>query len=262
MLSPLDTEEGLLLSSAIRDISERRRRELALQIANRELEAFSYSVAHDLRAPLRGMNGFAQILVDDYGDKLDDEGRDYLSEILQNAARMGALIDALLSLAGVTRRELKPEWVDLAAFSRTALGRLQADEPERQVEQIVHAPIEGHFDPSLARNLIENLLGNAWKFTSRVTGARIEVGSQLRDGERVCFVRDNGAGFDMAHAQKLFAPFQRLHSFSEFAGTGIGLATAQRILHRHGSRIWAEAAVGAGATFYFTLPPRPSGASS
>ncbi len=253
-LSPLATRDGMLVSSAIRDISDRKRAEMALMVANRELESFSYSVAHDLRAPLRGMNGFAQILLDDYKDKLDAEGHDCLREIHSNAVRMAGLIDALLSLARVTRSELKPERTDLTAVARAVVSQLAGADPQRRVDVSVEEHLFAHIDPRLCRNLFDNLLDNAWKFTGKVAIPRIEIGATERDGERPFFVRDNGAGFDMAHAKKLFAPFQRLHTVGEFQGTGIGLATAQRIVHRHGGRIWAEGRVDGGATFYFTLP--------
>ena len=267
-LSPLDTREGTLVSGAIRDISQRKeaeeglrrahreleRRTIQLQTANRELEAFSYSVAHDLRAPIRGMNGFAQVLLADYGDKLDADGLDCLKEIHDNAGRMASLIDALLSLARVARSDLHPDAVDLSALARGALGALAQAEPDRLVETVVADGLIADVDPPLARILIDNLLGNAWKFTARVARPGIEVGETFYGGERVLFVRDNGAGFDMAFAGKLFAPFQRLHTVGEFPGTGIGLATVQRIVHRHGGWIRAEGAVGGGATFFFTLP--------
>jgi PAS domain S-box-containing protein len=258
-LSPLETEEGILVSSAIRDISERKRTEIALTVANRELESFSYSVAHDLRAPLRGMSGFAHILLDEYKDKLDAEGQDCLHEIRHSAGRMAALIDALLSLARTTRSELKPEWTDLTAVVRNVANQLAAADGQRQVEVVVEEGLSAHVDPQLCRNLFDNLLDNAWKFSSKVSRPRIEFGSMDKEGGQAFFVRDNGAGFDMAHAKKLFVPFQRLHTTSEFQGTGIGLATAQRIVHRHGGRIWAEGSVDAGATFYFTLASRAFG---
>ena len=258
-LSPLETEEGLLVTSAIRDISERKRTQTALEFANRELEAFSYSVAHDLRAPLRGMNGFAQVLLEDYADKLDADGLDCLREIHDNAQRMAALIDALLSLARVTRSDLQPEDLDFTGVVRTQAEHLAVVEPERAVSITVSEGLRCHMDPLLARALVENLLGNAWKFTRNTREARIEVG-RMEEGERPFFIRDNGAGFDMAHANRLFAPFQRLHTVGEFPGTGIGLATAQRIVNRHGGRIWADARVGDGATFYFSIPAEPGGA--
>ncbi len=268
-LSPIDTREGTLVSSAIRDISRRKEveeglrhaheelkvREAQLQASNRELEAFSYSVAHDLRAPLRGMTGFAQLLLEDYGEKLDAEGLDCLQEIHHNARRMAALIDALLSLARVARSELRPERLDLSAVARGVVAHLGRDEPARAVEVVLapHLPVDA--DPALAQTLVENLIGNAWKFTGKVATPRIELGATMTDADRhTFFVRDNGAGFDMTFAGKLFAPFQRLHTAGEFPGTGIGLATVQRIVHRHGGRVWAEGKVGAGATFFFTLP--------
>lgn len=228
-------------------------------LANRELEAFSYSVAHDLRAPLRGMNGFAQVLLDDYGEKLDADGQDALQEILLNARRMGALIDALLSLARVTRSAVRPESVDLSEVVRSIAAELSTAEPERTVELVVQHDLRADLDPALARTLVENVLGNAWKFTSKVPAPRIEFGVTEKDDLRAFYVRDNGAGFDMAYASKLFAPFQRLHTVAEFPGTGIGLATVQRIVNRHGGRLWAEGTVDGGATFYFAFPRRASG---
>jgi PAS domain S-box-containing protein len=262
-LSPLETEHGVLVSSAIRDISARRAIETALKLANRELEAFSYSVAHDLRAPLRGMNGFAQLLLDGYHDKLDPEAQDWLTEILTNARRMGGLIDALLSLSRMTRIELKRERVDLTAIARAAAAELAAGDPHRAVEIVVAEGLYADADPELARTIVDNLLGNAWKFTSKVADARIELGVTSVDAaDDACalFVRDNGAGFDMAFADKLFLPFQRLHTVSEFPGTGIGLASVHRILQRHGGEIWAQGRIDAGATFYFMFRRRPTGA--
>jgi PAS domain S-box-containing protein len=253
-LAPLDTQDGLLVSSAIRDMTERRAIETALKAANHELEAFSYSVAHDLRAPLRGMNGFAQLLLDGYHDQLDPEAQDWLVEILSNARRMGALIDALLALSRVTRIELKREWIDLTAIARASAEQIAAsDLPHAAVDITVADGLCAVADPHLARTVIDNLLGNAWKFTSRAQHARIEVGATENAEQRTFFVRDNGAGFDMQFADKLFVPFQRLHTVSEFPGTGIGLASVQRIVHRHGGRIWAEGRIGEGATFYFTF---------
>jgi PAS domain S-box-containing protein len=252
-LSPMESAEGRLVTAAIRDITVRKHTEHALKRANQELEAFSYSVAHDLRAPLRGMNGFAQVLLDTYHDKLDAEGQDWLSEILLNAKKMGLLIDALLSLSRVTRAELKPESVDMSAVFAAAAAQLAATEPEREVEVVVAPQLRAQCDPLLARALADNLLGNAWKFTSKVAAARIECGEKQTIGRHAFFVRDNGAGFDMGFAGKLFVPFQRLHTVAEFPGTGIGLATVQRIVHRHGGQIWAEGSVDQGATFFFTF---------
>jgi PAS domain S-box-containing protein len=259
-ISPVRDRQGRVVAVAkvARDITDRTRAEASLarakdaaDAANLELEAFSYSVAHDLRAPLRGMNGFAQVLLDTYKDKLDADGQDYLQEILQNARKMGDLIDGLLSLARVTRSELKRERIDLSEIVREGLARLGSLEPQRTVEVVVQDAVHADVDVRLARALFENLLGNAWKFTAKAPAARIEFGVT---GEDAFYVRDNGAGFDMAFAAKLFAPFQRLHTTEEFAGTGIGLATVQRIVHRHGGRVWAQGAVDAGASFYFTLP--------
>jgi PAS domain S-box-containing protein len=270
-VSPVRDAMGIVvgISKVARDITDRRRAEMSLarakdsaEAANRELEAFSYSVAHDLRAPLRGMNGFAQVLLDTYRDKLDADGQDFLQEILLNASKMADLIDGLLSLARVTRSDLKREHADLSAIVREAVARLRAAEPQRAVEMTVQDALSADVDPRLARALFENLLGNAWKFTGKQEVARIDFGAVEKDGALVFFVRDNGAGFDMAFAKKLFAPFQRLHTVDEFAGTGIGLATVQRIVHRHGGRIWAEGAVGCGASFYFTVPAQGSGATS
>jgi len=227
--------------------------ETALKLANRELEVFSYSVAHDLRAPLRGMTGFARILLDEYRDKLDTFAVDSLQEIHQNAVRMGALIDALLSLSRVTRGDVKPQPTNLTNLAGEIALDLKATDPARDVDFAIADRLEARMDPQLARTLMENLFGNAWKFTGKVESARIEFGATEQNGRCVFFVRDNGTGFDMVHADKLFTPFQRLHSISEFPGTGIGLATTQRIVARHGGRIWANGTVNGGATFYFTI---------
>ncbi len=259
--SPLNTSEGLLVSSTIRDITERRRVEAALEasaaqlkMTNRELESFSYSMAHDLRAPLRGMSGFAQILLDEYNQKLDDEGKECLQEIQANAKRMGAHIDALLSLARVSRGELQLLRVDLTALVENVAAQLAAAEPSRHVELAVESDLFANMDPSLARTLVESLLDNARKFTMNVEAPRVEFGRTIKDGRATFFVRDNGAGFDMEYASKLFTPFQRLHSVREFPGTGIGLASVQRIIHRHGGCVSAEGSAGRGATISFSLP--------
>jgi PAS domain S-box-containing protein len=270
-LSPVRDSKSTLIGAAtlVRDITERIRAEQALarardaaEASNRELEAFSYSVAHDLRAPLRGMNGFAQVLLNRYHDQLDAEGQDWLQEILLNAKKMGTLIDALLALARLTRSQLKRETVDLSAVARAVALQLAKFEPEREVDVVIHNGLVADLDPALARAFMENLLRNAWKFTSKVSLPRIEVGSMDAVDGRTFFVRDNGAGFDMTFASKLFAPFQRLHTVSEFPGTGIGLATVQRIVRRHGGRIWAEGAVDAGAAFYFAFPGSHSEATA
>jgi len=259
-LSPLDTPDGVLVSSAIRDVTERRATESALKVANRELQAFSYSVAHDLRTPLRGMNGFAQLLLDTYRDRLEPEAHDWLTEILTSARRMGGLIDALLSLSRVSRIELKPEPVDLTAIARASASQLASADRHREVTVVVCDGLHTEADPHLARTVIDNLLANAWKFTRHVAAPRIDVGVTDAGERRAFFVRDNGAGFDMAFASKLFLPFQRLHTVAEFPGTGIGLASVQRILQRHGGEIWAEGRIDHGATFYFTFHGRAAGA--
>jgi PAS domain S-box-containing protein len=261
--SPVYDANGILVgaSKVARDITASKEAEQQLarakeaaESAVRELEAFSYSVAHDLRAPLRGMNGFAQVLLDNYSDKLDDEGKDWLREILLNATRMGELIDAMLSLAHISRSSLKREDVDLSSMVRLVGSALVSAEPDSRVELVVDPSLHANVDRTLVHALIDNLVGNAWKFTCKTTAPKIKFGTVERDGTRAFFVRDNGAGFDMAFAEKLFAPFQRLHKATDFPGSGIGLANAQRIVHRHGGRIWAEGSVGKGAVFYFTLP--------
>jgi len=223
------------------------------ETASGELEAFSYSVAHDLRAPLRGIDGFSQALLDDYGDRLDDEGRGYLFRVRKLAQRMAELIDDLLALSRVTRAELVRQSVDLSALTYTAVARLQRLEPERAIEVVIAPDLVVDADPRLLSIALDNLLGNARKFTSKVAAARIELGSEVTDTGVRYFVRDNGAGFDSQYAHKLFGVFQRLHTEAEFPGTGIGLATVARIIHRHRGRVWAEGELGNGATFYFTL---------
>jgi light-regulated signal transduction histidine kinase (bacteriophytochrome) len=230
-----------------------RRSNVAAEAANRELEAFSYSVAHDLRAPLRSIDGFSHALLEDYGDKLDEDGKTHLRYVREAAQHMAQLITDLLSLSRVTRADFQRASLDLAALSRKTLAILARNHPARAVEAVMPAQLEVFGDVRLLEIAVENLLSNAWKFTSKAEGARIEIGQLVQTGKPVYFIRDNGAGFDMAHAGKLFAVFQRLHAPSEFEGVGIGLATVERIIHRHGGRIWAEGEVGKGATFYFTI---------
>ena len=226
-----------------------------LKSKNQELEAFSYSVSHDLRSPLRGIDGFSQALLDDYGDTLDETARGYLGRIRAAAQRMAALIDDLLLLSRVSRTQINRAAVDLTALAEAVADELKRQHPHRDVVIHIEPNLSAHADRGLMRVLLDNLLGNAWKFTGRATGARIEVCSLSEEGaETVFLVRDNGAGFDMAHAANLFQPFQRLHDAAEFPGTGIGLATVQRIVDRHGGRIWAEGTVGSGATVFFTVP--------
>ncbi len=236
----------------------RQRQELArardaAEAANRELEAFSYSVAHDLRTPLRSIDGFSYVLLEEHAARLDASGQALLDEVRRAAQHMAQLIDVLLNLARVTRSELHRRPVDLAALARSAFERLQRAEPQRVVELVV-APlplVEG--DSALVTVVLDNLVGNAWKFTHKKATARIEIGTQVTAGQRVFYVRDNGAGFDMAYAARLFTAFSRLHTTTEFEGTGVGLATVDRIIRRHGGRVWAEGVVEGGATFYFTL---------
>jgi PAS domain S-box-containing protein len=262
-VSPIRDAAGSIVgvSDVARDVTERKRAERALarakdaaEAASRELQTFSYSVAHHLRAPLRGMSGFAQVLLDDFGDKLDADGRGCLRKIQSNAASMSTLIDDLLSLSRVTRSDWRPERVDLSSMFRAAIAKQAASEPRDDMSIVVQDHVLAVADRRLVRSLFENLASNGWKFTVKTAGPRIEFGAMETGGERIFFVRDNGAGFDMAYANKLFAPFQRLHTVAEFPGTGMGLATAARVVERHGGRIWAEGRVGHGAVFYFTLP--------
>jgi signal transduction histidine kinase len=228
-----------------------------LKILNRELESFSYSVVHDLRAPLRGMCGFAEVLLDEYEDSLSADAQDALREIQQNARKMAILIDALVSMSRVTRSVLNRSFVDLNGVARAIAARLVATQPSLPVTLTVQEPLEAVVDADMVRALIAILLENAWKFSAKAAAPRVEIGATETDGERVFFVRDTGAGFDMAHAVKLFSPFGRLHTVDEFPGIGIGLATAQRIVQRHGGRIWGNGEVGRGASFYFTLAGAP-----
>ena len=217
----------------------------------RELESFSYSVAHDLRAPLRAIDGYSQLVLSDNADKLDAESAGYLRRMRVASQRLGDLIDDLLELAQVSRTDLRRQEVDLARIAAQVAAELRERHPGRAVDFSVPAELKAQADPYLARILFENLIGNAWKYTGKASAARIELGRAEADG--ACFVRDNGAGFDMAYADKLFKPFQRLHDASEFEGTGIGLSIVHRIVSRHGGRIWAEAKKDEGATFHFTL---------
>jgi light-regulated signal transduction histidine kinase (bacteriophytochrome) len=225
-----------------------------LESTNRELESFSYSVSHDLRAPLRSIDGFSQALLEDYRDLLDSQAQDFLQRIRGATQHMAELIEALLSLSRVTRAELLRGRVDLSALAQVVATELRRQEPQRQVDFVIADTLEAEGDARLLQVMLENLLGNAWKFTAKCAQPRIEFGARKQaDGSTAFFVRDNGAGFDMAYAGKLFGAFQRLHRMSDFSGTGIGLATVQRIVHRHGGRVWAEGEIGHGATFYFCL---------
>jgi len=249
------------------DITERKRGEEELRkqheyleylnskltAVNKELEAFSYSVSHDLRAPLRRIDGFCKALMEDYEDKLDIRGKDYLQRVREASKQMGQLIEAMLNLSRITLMKVHYKAFDSSGLAKTVAKELQEMEPERQVEFVIAEGLIVHGDPHLLRVALQNLLDNAWKFSKKCAHARIEFGFTQHNGKPTYFVRDNGAGFDMASVNKLFGPFQRLHSTTDFEGTGIGLATVQRIIHRHGGHIWAEGAVDKGATFYFTL---------
>ena len=224
-----------------------------LQAVNKELESFAYSVSHDLRAPLRGIDGFSQMLYEDYYDSLDDQGQDYLQRIRSNSQRMAQLIESLLNLSRLTRSELNYKAVDLSVIAVSFANDLKQREPERNVEFIITPGLIVECDEALLQATMENLIGNAWKFTSSRETARIEIGYTDYNGHSAYFVRDDGAGFDMANSGKLFGAFQRLHTQNEFEGTGIGLATVQRIINRHGGKVWAEGEVDKGATFYFTI---------
>lgn len=239
------------------ELEERvRQRTAQLEAANQELEAFSYSVSHDLRSPLKSINGFSHLLERTLKDPLGEKAAHYLSRIRSGVEQMGELIDGLLSLAQLSRDKLQFSEVDLAAIARNVMQEHREHDPQRNALVLVQEAMLATGDRRLLSVILQNLLGNAWKFTSRCELARIEVGSQTTAaGETVYFVRDNGAGFDMAYAPKLFGTFQRLHSPSDFAGTGIGLATVRRVVERHGGRVWAEGKVGEGAIFHFTLSP-------
>jgi PAS domain S-box-containing protein len=266
-LSPLETESGLLVSAAIRDVTQRkkieediqrlnedlRQRAAQLEAANKELESFSYSVSHDLRAPLRSIDGFSHAVLEDYGEQLPPEARNYLERARAAAQRMAVLIDDLLNLSRVTRSALQPRFINLSAMVEEIIHALKQAQPERQAKVSITPDLMVEADPHLMHIVLDNLINNAWKFTSKRELTVIEFGQQSRVKERTFFVRDNGVGFDMTYADKLFGVFQRLHGVTEFPGTGVGLATVQRIINIHGGRVWAESTEGKGATFYFTL---------
>jgi PAS domain S-box-containing protein len=265
LLNARQIERGMgkerIILLAIEDVTEKKTLERgvvkardAAEAANKELEAFSYSVSHDLRTPLRSIDGFSLALLEDYQDKLDDTAKSYLDRVRKATQHMGRLIDDMLKLSRVTRSDFHPESVDLSAMVRAISERLKEDNPDRTVDVIIREGVVISGDPTLLKIALENLVNNAWKFTSKEERPRLEFGTTVKEGKTACFIRDNGAGFDMAYVNKLFGAFQRLHTSQEFPGTGIGLATVQRVINRHGGQVWAEAEVGKGATFYFTLP--------
>jgi light-regulated signal transduction histidine kinase (bacteriophytochrome) len=271
--APIMSDRGEVLGGVIvfRDVSERRRtdeeirrlnadlehrvveRTQQLEAANKELEAFSYSVAHDLRAPLRGIDGFSQALVEDHAAALGPAGLEQLGRVRHATQRMSQIIDDLLRLSRVAQREFHRQPVDLSRLARRVASELQSAHRDRNVAVVIQDNLIVEGDENLLQIVLENLLGNAWKFTAKAAHAAIEVGAFERDAQRIYFVRDNGAGFNMEYAHKLFGAFQRFHAASEFEGTGVGLAIVQRIINRHGGRIWAQSAVGQGTTFHFVL---------
>jgi light-regulated signal transduction histidine kinase (bacteriophytochrome) len=253
-----DATERMLAEAEVARLNEELEQRVVertaqLEAANRELEAFSYSVSHDLRAPLRGIDGWSAALLEDYGDQMDGQASTYLHWVRAEAQRMGRLIDGILQLSRLTRAELTLEAVNLSDLAYSVAARLVEHEPERQLDLIIEEGLVVHGDASLLEAVLANLLENAFKFTSKIPQTRIEFGRATLPGGPAFFVRDNGAGFDMAYAKKLFGAFQRMHKESEYPGSGIGLATVQRIIHRHGGQVWAEASPNQGATFYFTL---------
>ena len=263
--SPIHDGDGRLIGVAAiaRDITDEQQARAAAEVrrkaddlerANQNMEAFTYSVAHDLRAPLRALGGFTSALMEDCGDNLGETGRGYAERILAASQQMSALIDDLLVLSRIARSAMHPEWVDLGAEVAQIAADLQRDAPGRRVHFAIERPVRVWADRALIRTVLQHLVENAWKFTSAQDEASIEFGTAPAESARVCcYVRDDGAGFDPSYAHKLFQPFQRLHPASEFPGTGIGLASIKQIVERHAGRAWAEGAVGEGATFYFTL---------
>lgn len=250
-----DVTQNREAEEAIRRLNaDLEHRAIQLENANRELEAFSYSVSHDLRQPLRSIDGFSQVLIEDYAQTLGADGRDALDRIRAASQRMAQLIDDILNLSRLTRGTLDRHSVNLSEIADAVVTELRRTQADRQVETVITPELTDNGDPHLLRIVLTNLLGNAWKYTSRHASARIVFGAtEHADGRRVYFIQDDGVGFDMTYSDKLFGAFQRLHGVDEYPGTGVGLATVQRIIHKHGGEVWAEGAVGRGATFFFTL---------
>jgi PAS domain S-box-containing protein len=257
-LSPIDTDEGIIVAAAVRDETDQLRVK-DLERSNHDLESFIYTVSHDLRAPLRALSGYSELLLEEYGGVLGEEGHGYAERIVSVSKQMGQRIDYLLHLSRISRAELHLQSVDLGAEAARIAEEIQHREPIRPICFTIQKQVRVLADRRLILIVLQNLLDNAWKFTSGRDDASIEFGTVPSSDDAVCcYVRDNGAGFDQAYASKLFEPFQRLHPVRDFPGTGTGLATVRRIVERHGGRVWAEGAVGAGATFYFTLDRKES----
>jgi PAS domain S-box-containing protein len=257
-LSAIDTDDGVVVTAAIRDVTAQLRVK-DLERTSQSLESFIYAVSHDLRAPLRALNGYSGVLLEDFGGVLGEEGRGYAERIVAVSEQMGQLLDYLLQVSRISRAELHPQQVDLGWEAARISAEIQRREPGRRVCFAIEKPVPAWADSGLIRTVLENLLDNAWKFTSGRDDASIEFGTAPSgDAAVCCYVRDNGAGFDPAYADKLFQPFQRLHPVRDFPGTGTGLASVRQIVELHGGHVWAEGAVGAGATFYFTLDGKDS----
>jgi PAS domain S-box-containing protein len=257
-LSPIDTAEGILVAVAIQDVTDQLRVK-DLERSNHDLESFIYTVSHDLRAPLRALSGYSELLLEEYGEVLGEEGHGYAERIVSVSGQMGEQIDYLLHLSRISRAELHLQSVDLSGEAARIAEEIQHREPIRPICFTIQKQVRAMADRRLIITVLQNLLDNAWKFTSGRDDASIEFGTApSSDAAVCCYVRDNGAGFDPAYASKLFQPFQRLHAARDFPGTGTGLATVRRIVERHGGHVWAEGAVGAGATFYFTLDRKES----
>ena len=235
-----------------------KKRTSELKAVNKELEAFSYSVSHDLRAPLRSIDGFSQMLLEDYVDTLDEQGKEYLQRVRHGAQRMAQLIDDMLKLSRLTRSQLTYQVVNLSEISGEIIAALQTESPQRDVEFHIAPDLLAQGDEGLLIVVLDNLISNAWKYTSKQPHAVIEIGGESDDNETTYWIKDNGAGFNMKYVDKLFGAFQRLHHTHEFEGSGIGLATVARIIHRHGGSVWAEGEENRGATFYFSLPKTPN----